>query len=159
MIVCQVCGRESPADAAFCAGCGSALAAPADVLLEERKVVTILFADLVGSTAKAERRDPEDVRATLSAYYAQLRSELERYGGTVEKFIGDAVMAVFGAPVAHEDDPERAVRAALAIRDVLAESAEEGAGAAQLDRALAFYRGVGATAYVRRVEAQLPASA
>jgi class 3 adenylate cyclase len=122
VIVCQVCGRESPEDVAFCAGCGTALAAPAEVLLEERKVVTILFADLVGSTAKAERRDPEDVRATLSAYYAQLRSELERYGGTVEKFIGDAVMAVFGAPVAHEDDPERAVRAALAIRDVLAES-------------------------------------
>ena len=80
--------------------------------------MTILFADLVGSTAQAERRDPEDVRATLSAYYARLRTELERHGGTVEKFIGDAVMAVFGAPVAHEDDPERAVRAALAIRDV-----------------------------------------
>ncbi len=84
--------------------------------------MTILFADLVGSTAQAERRDPEDVRATLTAYYARLRTELERHGGTVEKFIGDAVMAVFGAPVAHEDDPERAVRAALAIRDVLAET-------------------------------------
>ena len=84
--------------------------------------MTILFADLVGSTARAERQDPEDVRAMLSAYYARLRSELERHGGTVEKFIGDAVMAVFGAPVAHEDDPERAVRAALAIRDALAES-------------------------------------
>jgi len=79
--------------------------------------VTILFTDLVGSTALAEGRDPEDVRATLSSYYAQLRAELERHGGTVEKFIGDAVMAVFGAPVAHEDDPERAVRAAFAIRD------------------------------------------
>jgi class 3 adenylate cyclase len=122
VIVCSACGRESPADAAFCAGCGAALAAPATKLLEERKVVTILFADLVGSTAHAERRDPEDVRATLSAYYARLRNELERHGGTVEKFIGDAVMAVFGAPVAHEDDPERAVRAALAIRDTLAES-------------------------------------
>ena len=79
--------------------------------------MTILFTDLVGSTARAEGLDPEDVRATLSAYYARLRSELERYGGTVEKFIGDAVMAVFGAPLAHEDDAERAVRAALAIRD------------------------------------------
>ena len=79
--------------------------------------MTILFTDLVGSTARAEGLDPEDVRATLSAYYAQLRAELERHGGTVEKFIGDAVMAVFGAPVAHEDDAERAVRAALAIRD------------------------------------------
>jgi class 3 adenylate cyclase/tetratricopeptide (TPR) repeat protein len=84
---------------------------------EERKVVTIVFTDLVGSTALAEGRDPEDVRATLSSYYAQLRAELERHGGTVEKFIGDAVMAVFGAPVAHEDDAERAVRAAFAIRD------------------------------------------
>jgi class 3 adenylate cyclase/tetratricopeptide (TPR) repeat protein len=122
VIVCPACGRESPDDAAFCAGCGAPLAAPANLLLEERKVVTILFADLVGSTAQAERRDPEDVRATLSAYYARLRTELERHGGTVEKFIGDAVMAVFGAPVAHEDDPERAVRAALSIRDALAES-------------------------------------
>jgi class 3 adenylate cyclase/tetratricopeptide (TPR) repeat protein len=97
--------------------CGAALAPVAAPPREERKVVTILFTDLVGSTARAEGLDPEDVRATLSAYYAQLRAELERHGGTVEKFIGDAVMAVFGAPVAHEDDPERAVRAALAIRD------------------------------------------
>src|SRR5207248_3328384 len=71
--------------------------------------------------SRSERLDPEDVRATLSPYYARLRAELERYGGTVEKFIGDAVMAVFGAPVAHEDDAERAVRAALAIRDAMAE--------------------------------------
>ena len=120
-IICPACGRESPADAAFCAGCGAALTAPGPPS-EERKVVTILFADLVGSTAQAERRDPEDVRATLSAYYARMRRELERHGGTVEKFIGDAVMAVFGAPRAHEDDPERAVRAGLAIRDGLAES-------------------------------------
>jgi adenylate cyclase len=84
---------------------------------EERKVVTVLFADLVGFTSRAEQMDPEDVRALLSPFYARLRSELERFGGTVEKFIGDAVMALFGAPVAHEDDPERAVLAALAIRD------------------------------------------
>jgi class 3 adenylate cyclase/tetratricopeptide (TPR) repeat protein len=122
VIVCTTCGRESPADAAFCAGCGTALRGGGEPSLEERKVVTVLFADLVGSTAQAERRDPEDVRATLSAYYARLRAELERYGGVVEKFIGDAVMAVFGAPLAHEDDPERAVRAALAIRDALADS-------------------------------------
>ncbi len=83
--------------------------------------MTILFTDLVGSTARAEGLDPEDVSATLSAYYAQLRAELERHGGTVEKFIGDAVMAVFGAPVAHEDDAERAVRAAFAIRDSIGE--------------------------------------
>ena len=91
---------------------------------EERKVVTCLFCDLVGFTARAERMDPEDVRRLLQPYHARLRSELEHHGGTVEKFIGDAVMAVFGAPVAHEDDPERAVRAALAIRDALAEDGE-----------------------------------
>ena len=79
--------------------------------------MTVLFADLVGFTAQAEQLDPEDVRSVLAPYYARLRTELERFGGTVEKFIGDAVMALFGAPVAHEDDPERAVRAALAIRD------------------------------------------
>jgi len=83
----------------------------------ERKVVTVLFADLVGFTSRAEQMDPEDVEAELSRYHAHVRRELERFGGTVEKFIGDAAMAVFGAPLAHEDDPERAVRAALALRD------------------------------------------
>jgi class 3 adenylate cyclase/tetratricopeptide (TPR) repeat protein len=83
----------------------------------ERKVVTVLFADLVGFTARAETLDPEDVDAVLRPYHERLRAELERWGGTVEKFIGDAVVAVFGAPRAREDDPERAVRAALAIRD------------------------------------------
>jgi class 3 adenylate cyclase/tetratricopeptide (TPR) repeat protein len=90
----------------------------------ERKVVTVLFADLVGFTARAEELDPEDVEAILRPYHAGLRTELERFGGTVEKFIGDAVMALFGAPVAHEDDPERAVRAALAIRDWVSEQGE-----------------------------------
>jgi class 3 adenylate cyclase/tetratricopeptide (TPR) repeat protein len=87
----------------------------------ERKVVTVLFADLVGFTARAESLDPEDVDAVLRPYHERLREELERWGGTVEKFIGDAVVAVFGAPVAREDDPERAVRAALGIRDWAAE--------------------------------------
>src|ERR671915_1565447 len=88
---------------------------------KERKVVTCLFADLVGFTARAESLDPEDVEAILRPYHERLRAELERHGGTVEKFIGDAVMAVFGAPQVHEDDAERAVRAALAIRDWAAE--------------------------------------
>src|SRR5881397_1972892 len=115
MAICLSCGEESPDAARFCFACGTAFdAAPA---LEERKVVTCLFCDLVGFTSKAEQMDPEDVRGLLGPYHARLRSELERFGGTVEKFIGDAVMALFGAPVAHEDDPERAVRAALAIRD------------------------------------------
>jgi class 3 adenylate cyclase/tetratricopeptide (TPR) repeat protein len=83
----------------------------------ERKVVTVVFCDLVGFTAQAETMDPEDVDAMLGPYHERLRDELERRGGTVEKFIGDAVMALFGAPVAHEDDPERAVRACLGIRD------------------------------------------
>ena len=90
----------------------------------ERKVVTVLFADLVGFTSRAESLDPEDVRGDPRPYHEHLRSELERFGGTVEKFIGDAVMALFGAPVAHEDDPERAVRAALAIREWAEEEGE-----------------------------------
>src|SRR5205814_5501269 len=91
----------------------------------ERKVVTVLFADLVGFTSRAEQLDPEDVEAFLRPYHERLRAELERHGGTVEKFIGDAVMALFGAPAAHDDDPERAVRAALAIRDWVTEEEAE----------------------------------
>jgi class 3 adenylate cyclase/tetratricopeptide (TPR) repeat protein len=91
----------------------------------ERKVVSVLFCDLVGFTSRAESLDPEDVEAILRPYHARVRSELERHGGTVEKFIGDAVMALFGAPLAHEDDPERAVRAALAIRDFALEEGLE----------------------------------
>jgi class 3 adenylate cyclase len=87
--------------------------------VEERKVVSVLFVDLVGFTAQSEQADPEDVRARLRPYHALLKREIELLGGTVEKFIGDAVMAVFGAPVAHEDDAERAVRAALRIIDAL----------------------------------------
>ena len=116
MTVCPSCGQENSPGAKFCSECGVGLLV-ATRPREERKVVTVLFADLVGFTARAERLDPEDVRAVLAPYHARLRTELERFGGTVEKFIGDAVMALFGAPVAHEDDPERAVRAALAIRD------------------------------------------
>src|SRR5213083_3225157 len=113
---CRVCGQDNPDVARFCLACGAALA-PAEERREERKVVTVLFADLVGFTWRAQKLDPEDVRAVLSPYWERLRTELEQMGGTVEKFIGDAVMALFGAPVAHEDDPERAVRAALAIRE------------------------------------------
>ena len=117
MPVCAACGQENPEGFKFCGACGVPLTEAVTPAREERKVVTVLFADLVGFTSRAEQMDPEDVRALLAPYHARLRSVLERYGGTVEKFIGDAVMAVFGAPVAHEDDPERAVRATLAIRD------------------------------------------
>ena len=117
MIACPACGRENPDDARFCSWCATPLAPAAGTAREERKVVTVLFCDLVGFTGRAESMDPEDVRTFLSGYHERVRHELERHGGTVEKFVGDAVMALFGAPVAHEDDPERAVRAALAIRD------------------------------------------
>ncbi|HEX6490569.1 MAG TPA: AAA family ATPase [Gaiellaceae bacterium] len=114
--VCPSCGSENAAAAKFCSECGTPLAG-ARPKVEERKVVTVVFCDLVGSTARAEGLDPEDVRAELSSFHSRVRAELERRGGTVEKFIGDAVVAVFGAPAVHEDDAERAVRAALAIRD------------------------------------------
>jgi class 3 adenylate cyclase/tetratricopeptide (TPR) repeat protein len=125
MIVCPSCSAENPDTARFCHACGAALEAPAAPVREERKVVTVLFADLVGFTARAEQLDPEDVRGLLAPYHAHLREELERFGGTVEKFIGDAVVALFGAPTAHEDDPERAVRAALAIRDWVTQEGNE----------------------------------
>jgi class 3 adenylate cyclase/tetratricopeptide (TPR) repeat protein len=118
---CERCGQENTEAARFCLACGAPLVTRAVQPEEERKVVTVLFADLVGFTTRSEQMDPEDVRAMLSPYYLRLRTELERFGGTVEKFIGDAVMAIFGAPLAHEDDPERAVRAAIAIRDAIAE--------------------------------------
>jgi class 3 adenylate cyclase/tetratricopeptide (TPR) repeat protein len=115
-VQCPACRQLNPPNAKFCLECGTPLAAREPAPEEERKVVTALFTDIVGSTARAEQMDPEDVRARLATYYARLRAELESFGGTVEKFIGDAVVAIFGAPVAHEDDPERAVRAALAIQ-------------------------------------------
>ena len=124
MQTCPECGRENAADARFCSNCGAALVVERERAREERKVVTVLFADLVGFTSRAEQMDPEDVRAVLEPYHARLRAELERRGGTVEKFIGDAVMALFGAPIAHEDDPERAVRAAIAIRDSIREEGD-----------------------------------
>ena len=124
MAVCTACGQENPEGFKFCGACGVALE-QRGAAREERKVVTVLFADLVGFTSRAEKLDPEDVRALLAPYHTRLRDELERFGGTVEKFIGDAVMALFGAPVAHEDDPERAVRAALAIRDWVREEEAE----------------------------------
>ncbi|MGH2680973.1 MAG: adenylate/guanylate cyclase domain-containing protein, partial [Actinomycetota bacterium] len=128
MLTCTTCGRQNPDDARFCANCGSPLAEITTSARQERKVITVLFADLVGFTSRSERLDPEDVRATLTPYFARLREELERRGGTVEKFIGDAVMAVFGAPTAHEDDPERAVRAALAIREAMTEMNDQDPG-------------------------------
>lgn len=113
MTVCGKCGTESPQTFRFCPACATPLGASRTETREERKVVSVLFVDLVGFVGRFHEADPEDVRATLSPYYRRLRTEIEHYGGTVEKFIGDAVVGVFGAPVTHEDDAERAVRAAL----------------------------------------------
>jgi class 3 adenylate cyclase/tetratricopeptide (TPR) repeat protein len=121
MPVCQRCGEDNPERARFCLACAAPLAVPPAPRREKRKVISVLFCDLVGFTSRSERLDVEDVRGLLNPYYQRLRGDLELFGGTVEKFIGDAVMALFGAPVAHEDDPERAVRAALAICEAIAE--------------------------------------
>ena len=120
-MICARCGTENPDGARFCNDCAAPLTAATTARDEERKIVSVLFCDLVGFTAASEAADPEDVRARIRPYYASVRHELERYGGTVEKFIGDAVMAVFGAPAAHEDDPERAVRAGLRIIEAIGE--------------------------------------
>ncbi len=119
---CPSCGEELPGDFPFCPFCGApSTVRPAAEVLEERKVVTVLFCDLVGFTAASDSADPEDVRARIRPYHARLRQEIERYGGTVEKFIGDAVMAVFGAPISHEDDAERAIRVGLRLLEAIGE--------------------------------------
>ena len=118
MIACPSCGAENPDRAKFCMECAAPLAAPSPVC-EERKVVTTLFCDLVAFTAMSESADPEDVDRILGDYFARATRVIESHGGTVEKFIGDAVVGVFGVPAVHEDDPERAVRAALRILEVL----------------------------------------
>ncbi|HZU20368.1 MAG TPA: adenylate/guanylate cyclase domain-containing protein [Gaiellaceae bacterium] len=118
MTVCAACGQESPAGFRFCPSCGAALLAAAPPR-EVRKVVTVVFCDLSGSTALGGRTDPEALRATMRGYYEQMRTILERHGGTVEKFVGDAVMAVFGVPVAYEDDALRAVRAAWEMHEAV----------------------------------------
>src|SRR4029453_14143978 len=119
---CAACGQTNPPEARFCLACGPPLAGEGGARpAEERRVVPAVFRGVVGATASAEQLDPEDVHARLTPYFGRVRSELESVGGTVEKFIGDAVVAVFGAPQAHEDDPERAVRAALAIRTAINE--------------------------------------
>jgi class 3 adenylate cyclase len=116
---CGACGQDNPEIARFCLACGAPLGAE-DGRREERRIVSVVFVDLVGFTSRSEQLDPEDVRAILTPYHGTVRDELESFGGVVEKFVGDAVMAVFGAPTAHGDDPERAVRAALAVRDSVA---------------------------------------
>jgi class 3 adenylate cyclase len=111
---CPVCGADNVGDARFCSSCGARLE-EAPTPHEERKLVSVLFVDLVGSTSRADNADPEDVREALRLYHAEAKRRIEQHGGVLEKFIGDAVMAVFGAPTAHGDDAERAVRAGLRV--------------------------------------------
>ena len=118
MVTCPSCGRGNPTDARFCNACGAELAAAPETR-EYRKVVTVLFCDVVGSTALGGSTDPEALRTLLGRYFVAMKAIVERHGGTVEKFIGDAVMAVFGVPQLHEDDALRAVRAAVEMRDAL----------------------------------------
>src|SRR6059058_1244087 len=119
MVTCANCGAENPAGKRFCGDCGTELAvasaahAPREAPASERRLVSVLFADLVGFTSLSEGRDAEETRELLSRYFDSSRRLISLYGGTVEKFIGDAVMAVWGTPTATEDDAERAVRAAL----------------------------------------------
>jgi len=115
---CPACGNLNAESAKYCASCRAALG-PGE--REERKLVTVLFCDLVEFTARFDLADPEDVREALAAYHARVRREIVRFGGTVEKFIGDAVMAVYGAPVTHEDDAQRAVLSALRIPQAIEE--------------------------------------
>src|SRR6266498_701713 len=124
MSLCAACGHELGPSARFCESCGTPVAAA--VASEQRKTVTVLFCDLTGSTALGERLDPERLRALLARYFERMKGIVERHGGTVEKFIGDAVMAVFGIPQAHEDDALRAVRAAAEMRDALPELGLQG---------------------------------
>ncbi len=126
MLVCASCGHENSEGAKFCEECGFSFAASPARAKEQRKTVTVLFCDVTGSTALGETVDPEALRTLLARYFEQMSAILERHGGTVEKFIGDAVMAVFGVPVLHEDDALRAVRAAAEMRAALPELGVEG---------------------------------
>jgi class 3 adenylate cyclase/tetratricopeptide (TPR) repeat protein len=119
MGVCATCGEENPERARFCLNCGAALVVPAKAE-ETRKTVTILFSDVTGSTAMGEKLDPESLRNVMTRYFDEMRAVIESHSGTVEKFIGDAIMAVFGVPVLHEDDALRAVRAAAEMSEALA---------------------------------------
>src|SRR5438128_12070436 len=116
--VCRRCSATVPAGARFCPACGGAVG---DRMMEERKLVTVLFADITGSTTLGERFDPERWRVLLQRFFSVMTSTIEAWGGTVQKFMGDAVMATFGVPIVREDDAERALRAACQMLDRLME--------------------------------------
>src|SRR2546425_7242041 len=126
-LTCTACGARLRPAHRFCPNCGAPTTppgtglqlAPGTAVHEDRRLVSVVFADLSGSTPLGERLDPEDLRRILGAFFAALVRPIQRYEGTVEKYMGDAVMAVFGAPVSHEDDAERTVRAALEMQQAL----------------------------------------
>src|SRR4051794_2431400 len=120
-MVCASCGHANSEGAKFCEECGFSFGAAPAGAREQRKTVTVLFCDLAGSTALGETLDPERLRTLLAGYFERMKAIVERHGGSVEKFIGDAVMAVFGVPVVHEDDALRALRAAVEMREALPE--------------------------------------
>jgi len=126
MVDCPACGHENADGAKFCNECGTPIGVPAPAGREQRKTVTVLFCDVTGSTQLGERLDPEALRTLLARYFEQMKAIIERHGGTVEKFIGDAVMAVFGVPVVHEDDALRALRAAVEMRGAFPELGIQG---------------------------------
>ncbi|MFN8039575.1 MAG: adenylate/guanylate cyclase domain-containing protein [Acidimicrobiales bacterium] len=127
-MTCPTCGAANPDNARFCLACGHALVARGD----ERRVVTVVFADLVGFTALSEVRDPEQVKNLVDRCFERLAADVTAFGGQVDKIVGDAMLALFGAPVAHEDDAERAVRAALRMQETIADHAAETEGAIRL---------------------------
>src|SRR5256714_8976641 len=126
VLVCASCGHANNEGAKFCEECGFSFAAVPAGGKEQRKTVTVLFCDLTGSTALGETLDPERLRALLARYFEWMKAIVERHSGSVEKFIGDAVMAVFGVPVLHEDDALRALRAAAEMREALSELGLQG---------------------------------
>jgi hypothetical protein len=121
VLICPVCGERNPPDSVFCLACGTRLRRLGRVE-EERKVVTVLVCDLVGFTARSDRADPEDVHETLQVFHALLKEVVEGFDGTVDRLVGDAVVGVFGAPIAREDDPLRGVLAAIRVRDAVDEA-------------------------------------
>ncbi|MFP5486838.1 MAG: adenylate/guanylate cyclase domain-containing protein, partial [Acidimicrobiia bacterium] len=129
-MACHVCSEPVPPGARFCPSCGAPQSSDTERVLDkaagdERRVVTVLFADIVGFTTLAEHRDPEQVKRLIDSVFERLVEVVDEHGGSVDKVLGDAIVALFGAPVAHEDDAERAVRAGLAMQQVLADIRDE----------------------------------
>ena len=114
MLICPTCGEENPDRFRLCGYCGASLQ-PEAPPQENRRVVTIVFSDLKGSTSLGERLDSEALRAVLAIYFEAMSAVLVRHGGTIEKYIGDAIMAVFGLPMPHDDDEDRALRSAIGM--------------------------------------------